>query len=303
MIDFQSGENRHALGVGLTREERLGLRERLYPLLRRLVLRFTSGESSSVPVETAQALLESLLFCLEQGLQADEQDWRALLSEAPEEIYAAGLRRLEDKLAYGERLWQAVCANLPPVENQSMRDTLRSIGGFWRRYDCRYAAQEVPCDIDYQLCIPVPESLQGVDYVNAYLERLAVENRLLRCFSSHVLEPVLESYCRDYRGLLINLYEPAATNALGRVLLGETLDTLIISPEQCEGLEGQLTHLSRTGLEELMSRTAERLSDQLGLGDRRERAYLRACAGNLAPRIALVRDTGGLSGIFLTGEP
>ena len=301
MNDFLPGEERYALRASLTPEERLGLRERLYPLLRRLVLQFTSGESSSVPVEAAQALLESLLFCLEQGLQAGEKDWRALLSEDPEEIYRAGLCLLEDKLAYGERLWQEVGANLPPVEDRSMLDTLRSIGGFWRRYDCRYAAQETACDIDYQLCLPVPEILRGVDYVNSYLERLAWENRLLCRFSKDALETVLNRYCRDYRGLLVNLYEPAVTNALGRVLLGKNLDALTISPEDCGRLEGQLTHLSRTGLEELLSRTAERLSDQLGLGNRRERAYLRACAGGLAPRIALVRDTGGLPGIFLPG--
>ena len=303
MNDFLPGEERYALRASLTPEERLGLRERLYPLLRRLVLQFTSGESSSVPVEAAQALLESLLFCLEQGLQAGGKDWRALLSEDPEEVYRAGLRLLEDKLAYGERLWQEVCANLPPVENRSMLDTLRSIGGFWRRYDCRYAAHEIPCDIDYQLCLPVPETLQGVDYVNAYLERLDGENRLLCRFPKDALEPVLNSYCRDYRGLLVNLYEPAVTNALGRVLLGETLDTLVISPEDCGRLEERLTHLNRTELKALMSRTAERLSDQLGLGDRRERSYLTACAGRLAPRIALVRDTGGLTGVFLNREP
>ena len=145
------------------------------------------------------------------------------------------------------------------------------------------------------------EILRGVDYVNSYLERLAGENRLLCRFSKDALEPVLNRYCRDYRGLLVNLYEPVVTNALGRVLLGKDLDALTISPEDCGRLEWQLTHLSRTGLEELLSRTAERLSDQLDLRDRRERAYLRACARGLAPRIALVRDTGGLPGIFLPG--
>lgn len=303
MTEFLPREERYALRAGLTGEERLRLRQRLYPLLRRHALQFTSGESSSVPVETAQSLLESLLFCLEQGLQSRQEDWKALLCENPEEIFRAGLRNLEDKLAYGARLWQAVCANLPPVENRSMLDTIKSISGFWRRYDCRYAAHEIPCDIDYQLCIPVPETLQGVDYVNAYLERLAGENRLLCRFSKDALEPVLNRYCRDYRGLLVNLYGPVVTNALGRVLLGKDLDTLTISPEDCGRLEWQLTHLSRTGLEELLSRTAERLSDQLGLGDRRERSYLTACAGRLAPRIALVRDTGGLTGVFLNGEP
>ncbi|MGM9537561.1 MAG: DUF6179 domain-containing protein [Candidatus Onthomonas sp.] len=292
-------EETAALSACLTEAERHRLQVRLCPLFRRHALQFTGGESSSLPAETAQALLDSLLFVLEQDLQARREDWRGLLTGDLEPVYRAGLDRLSDKLAYGEGLWQRVCAGLPPVENRSMLDTLKSIGGFWRRYDCRFAATEIPCDIDYQLCIPVPETLRGVDYVNNYLERLAVENRLLRRFPRSVLEPVLRSCCRDYRGLLINLYEPAAVNALGRVLLGEELDRLVISPAERHRLEELLSHRSRAALEELLRRAAEALGERLGLRDRRERDYLAACAGGLVPRIRLVRDTGGLSGIFL----
>jgi hypothetical protein len=80
----------------------------------------------------------------------------------------------------------------------------------------------VPCDIDYQLCRPVPEDLLGVEYVNEYLRRVVLENDFLRRFPKEPVIKLLENYCPDYRGLLINLYEPVATNALGSRSSGGT---------------------------------------------------------------------------------
>lgn len=93
-----------------------------------------------------------------------------------------------------------------------MRDTLRSIGGFWRRYDPRFFAQEIPCGTDYQLALPVPPEQQGVDYVVTYLAHLAVENRFLQRYPRKVLCPVWEVYCPHYRQEVLNLFEPVGFN-------------------------------------------------------------------------------------------
>lgn len=108
----------------------------------------------------------------------------------------------------------------PQIENRSLTDTLAGIGAFWRRYDRRFFAHEVPGDIDYQLCLPAPERLLGVDYLISWLSRLLAESRFLNCFDRRAVVRVLEGSCPDYRGLHINLFEPVAVNALGRTLLG-----------------------------------------------------------------------------------
>ena len=58
-----------------------------------------------------------------------------------------------------------------------------------------FFAQEIPCDTDYQLALPVPPEQQGVDYVVTYLAHLAVENRFLQRYPRKVLCPVWEVYC------------------------------------------------------------------------------------------------------------
>ena len=61
----------------------------------------------------------------------------------------------------------------------------------------------------------MPETLRGVDYVNDWLRRLCLEQNFLDRFDPALVRAVLDRSCPDYRGLLINLYEPIAVNALG----------------------------------------------------------------------------------------
>ena len=122
--------------ASVPRGARAQLEAQLLSLLAWQARLFTAGDSTSLPEETARSLLESV--------------------------------------EYGKRLWLAACERLPPVENRSMQDTLRGIGTFFRRYDVRFFAHEIPCDIDYQLAIPVEPEQKGVDYVNRYLERLTL---------------------------------------------------------------------------------------------------------------------------------
>lgn len=262
---------------------RPGDAEELYALLTRRVGLYAGLDHSSVPTALAEELFASVAFTLEQG------------GSAPgglEERFEAGLAATRRKLEYGKQLWQAARDSLPLVENLSLRSTVKGIGGFWRRYDYRFFAHQIPCDIDYQLCRPVGEALQGVDYVNAYLERLCMENDFLSRFDPRYVKALLTVYCKDYRGLLINLYEPAAVNALGLALVGGDLSRLNITAEQ-RGEIGRV--LDREGPERLAA-AAEKLAALLDLRPKAAGEYLRGLAGDLAPRLR----TADLSGIFLT---
>lgn len=163
------------LEVPLTPSECREVQEKLLELLSCQVRWYTMGESASVPAELAQRLLDSICCCLGISSRHPDERWKRLLNCDVTAAYQSGLSCIEKKTRLGERLWQAVCANLPPVENTSMLDTLKSIGTFWRKYDSAFFAHEIPCDIDYQLAIPVPGSFQGIDYVDQYLENFFVK--------------------------------------------------------------------------------------------------------------------------------
>lgn len=282
-------------GRELSRGDVFSAQVRLWTFLAGHAARYTMGESCSLPAETAAELLASALYTM--GLDPDDPDALDRLPKDLEGAYRAGQRALERRTALTRRLWQAAAESAPRIESRSLTDTLRSIGAGFRRYDTRWFAREFPCDIDYQLCLPVSETLAGVDYVGEYLRHLLAENRFLGRFAPMDCARVLGEVCPDYRNLLVNLYEPAASSALGLVLTGGEPLSLHLMPVQRRTLQRLFDALPASRAEEALQGAAERLGGLLGLG-KAETAYLRATAAALAPRARAAADGGDMRGVF-----
>ena len=253
----------------LSPEDALRAQEALWALLRRQA-RLYAPESSSLPAETAAALTESVLLTL-----GADRDPRVLLAPDLPEKFRQGQRRLAQKLKVSRRLWQTAWATRSEAENRSLLDTLNSLKHFPDRYDLRFFAQEIPCGIDYQLSQPVPETLRGVDYVNDWLDRS----------------------CPDYRGLLINLYEPIAVNALGLALLGDDPRSLTVSPPRRQRLESLFAGLPVPEQKRILDAGAAALCTALDIRSAALRSYVQATALALGPRLASVQT---LEYMFLT---
>ncbi len=286
---------------GLTQEQIIGFQAKLWALLGEQAKRFTMGESTSLPKELAQELLESICFTLgideahpAAGIKRLEKADLALQ-------YRLGRNAIAEKMDIGRALWQAACKSVPGIPNRALQDTLRGIGQFWKRYDHCFFAHQIPCDIDYPLCHPVEETLHGVEYVNEYLKRLLIESSLLNRFSHQRCIRVLQGYCRDYKGLHINLYEPVAVNALGLSLLGQDPLALEISPQQRKMLEDQLLWLGREERQAMLQQGVQHMCRALSIRHSGAKAYLLELARDLQPRLEVALACGDLSGIFLPG--
>ena len=169
----------------------------------------TFGESCSVSESEAWEIASSVLYVM--GLACDDDAPRVAMLLACDdviEIWTARRTVLEARVDSVMQTWRETVATMPPVHSIALRDTLANIGGLPARYDTFFAAHEVPCEIDYPLSVPVPESLRGLDYVQAWLDQLLAEARFLARFDAAEMEAYLQSWCPDFRGLLINLYDP-----------------------------------------------------------------------------------------------
>ena len=286
----------------LSADEEQRWQEKLAALLTRQIALYTANESSSVPVSTARELLRGILLLLavpeESGGEygaARASCIRALLPCELADELTRGQRHAQQTAARTLALWRRLAA-APLPENRSLRDTLRSIGRGFRRYDIRFFPQRFDCDIDYQLAVPVSERLMGIDYVSRYLTHLAAESILLTALPQGEVRAVLERSCADWRGLLVNLYAPAAANALARTLLGG--EGLTLSDGEVEALRERWEHRSPAQLEEELCAAADALAERLAL-PQGAGAYLREYAREVAVRAAALRDCGGLRGIFV----
>ena len=277
----------------LSPEEDLLAQEALWGLVRRQA-RLFAPESASLPAETAAALSESVRLTL-----GADRDPSVLLRSGLEERFRQGQRRLAQKVEMSRQLWRAAWATRPEIESRSLQDTLDSLSGFARRYDLRFFAQEIPCDIDYQLSQPVPETLVGVDYVNEWLRRLCLEQDILRRFEPGLARAVIAAGCPDYRRLLVNLYEPVAVNALGLALLGEEPRWLDVPPSLRRRLEARLSPLSEEDRTAALDAGALALCQALELRVQSAQ-YLRRTAADLRPRLSAALSAGTLEHVFLS---
>lgn len=291
------GDAQGTLSAAYTESDGLPQRaaERLWALLKLRAARYTMGDHASLPTAIMEELLASIVLTLEQGGVRGAGLATADLDAA----FAAGQARIAAETARAKRLFQRACIGAPSVYSTSYRDTLKSIGGFFSRYDSAYFAANLPCEIDYQLLRPVAPDLRGVFYLSAYLRRIVTENAIVRLFEPGCVERLLTAYCGDYREQIVNLCEPVVVNALGLVLLGADMGALCVTRAQQARLIRQFSAVSERDARGLLLHAAEEFCRGAGVYDPAARDDLRFLSQELYPRIAAALSRKDLGGIFL----
>ena len=176
-------------------------------LYRKLVGLYTGDGTGLLSHAEATQLAESLSYVLRIDDPSCPEALLELAGEDPEALFARRQAELAGRVDDALGTWRSVCLTMPPLHNVSLRDTLESIGRIKTSYDTYFSAHEVPCDnIQYQLGAPVDESLRGIDYLQAWLDRLLFESRWIARFTLESCVAVLERDCPDYKGLHVNLY-------------------------------------------------------------------------------------------------
>ena len=131
----------------------------LYSLLGQQVRRYHQhyhmGDNSSVPAQTAQELLQSILYTLETaGSPMPDQDLQIQL--------AHDQAILAQRLAQARRQWHLVSVTAPDWQSQCHWETIAILRRYLDHYDHLHFAHRVPQDLDYPLLTPPPEALQGI---------------------------------------------------------------------------------------------------------------------------------------------
>lgn len=165
------------------------------------------GGSSSLSAFEAQELAASVAYALGIADKTAEEAAHVLATGDPVALWHEGLITLDARADAALDVLHEIMGTMPPIRNVSLRDTLASLSQLKYVYDTRFAAHEVPCDIDYQLSEPIDTHLMGIDYIEAWLAQLLKETRWLARFDVESCVSVLERVCPDYRGLHVNLYD------------------------------------------------------------------------------------------------
>ncbi|MGG7142386.1 DUF6179 domain-containing protein [Clostridium nigeriense] len=286
--------------ANISNEDKEIIKIKLWTLLGKVTERYTMGDSSSVPVEIAEELLKSITFLLKKEMKNLKSNVDLFQCECLEGAWKDSWLTIENDITTGKDLLKEVIKTSTGIENISYKDTVAGIEKGIKGYDYRFWAHEVPCSIDYQLSNPVDEDLKGIDFINEYLTRLLFENKFCNNFEKEKIIKILKSYCRDYKELLINIFEPVLTNVIGLELVEADIFELEMKSYEREILLYTFKKMTKEEIEEDIIKAANNICNKLKIVSDYENNYVKMTALNLLVRIEEGTKNNNLENIFLS---
>lgn len=156
----------------LTETEANQLLEKLWCLLAKRTERYTMGDSTSVPVETAQELLASICFTLQFEMEVSRLSPRDLLERELNVVLGNGQAHLVEKVKEVNRLWEHMYALAEEWGNPGIMEALNYIRIFLKKYDLYFFAHQTPWDMGLPLLGSGEEHPKGISYVEMYLKEI-----------------------------------------------------------------------------------------------------------------------------------
>jgi hypothetical protein len=203
--------NSTSLSAFLTPEETAEIQSHLMTMLGDEILRYTHDQSSSVQVEEAQSLFESMLYCITAYINTLPDPQNALKTRKPEELFRCGLDLVKQYVQESHLLLEEAKLTRISTDLVAYNHTLNhAIDEFFKAYDPRFDAQSTAATIDYPL-LKDDLSVTGILYIKNYLTQLIEENQFCSKFGKNYIRSVLLTHGvqhhLDYREMLVNIPE------------------------------------------------------------------------------------------------
>ncbi|WP_310604430.1 DUF6179 domain-containing protein [Anaerosporobacter sp.] len=258
----------------------------LFPLLKTLSEKYTCKESTSVSYETAQQLMEAILYCIHENDSTTETT--ALMetsSYSAEQAYEQGYALVVSKIKQAHTLYNHIMLNFNGYGNEAYEETLiAGLPSFFTWYDPKFAPQNHIILIDYPILTNL-QHLNGIDLIYEYLKCIELEQLLLSSFPKEYIQRVLSQYHPDYSELIINTTEILLKNILVNLLLKMNTPTVQFHTIDCEKLQQSILQTERDVFLDLLTTALATFIDQK-LNNRKDLLlYLTQAIPNIATEL------------------
>lgn len=227
--------------------------EELLPVTAGLAEKFTSKESSSVTYETAQMLMEAVIYCINECERDGGFALRSGKGLRAMEAYQIGYEKVVKKAKKAMAVYDRLTADFEDYGCSNYRDTLIiGMPEFFLRYDARFCPQDHILTLDYPAMNSNRED-SGVRLIYEYLCHVEAEKRFLDCFDR-----------RAVTDLMRNLEEKQEIYYMGNIC-----SLVLLQSIGCFVTKKQLSNLilTRTDTEEIrrffLDDTVEQMEDKL----------------------------------------
>ena len=272
----------------LSPEEQQKIMEQMYLLMAKQVQSYHKhrhmGNNSSVPIELAQDLMESITYTI--SLVGGVYTNRNI-----EEALQLGQEILESRLTKAKSMLELVNATAPQWQTECRWEALRYLRHYLQQYDHLHLAHKGPDDLFYPILISPPEGIKGIDSCIFYLNILWIENQIM----AGVPEDSLEQFWDRLPAATLNQCEHLLINGIGKALLRTGIDPLVFETEE----HMQLIVALMSATEERLRAAAKLLCEWLNLKDENARMYVEAVVPQLTMWIGDEVRNGNLDNLFI----
>ena len=258
--------------IPLSPEEQQRIMDQIYPLLEKQVRSYHKhrhmGNNTSVPVELAQELTESIEYTI--GLAGGVYAHANL-----EEALLLGQEILENKLSKAKSMLDLVNATAPQWQTECRWEAVSYLRHYLEQYDHLHLAHKGPDDLFYPILVSLPEGTQGIDSCLFYLNVLWIENQII----AGVPDEVLEQFWNRLPAGTLNQCEHLLINGMGKALIGEIPEQLTVT----EKSRSKLLTLLKNATTEHLDHSSEVLCQWLNLNAADATKYVKA----IVPRLMI----------------
>lgn len=276
------------------------IRGELYLLLGNICKGIAEKGTSSIKIDTAEEISESVMYTLSVRLKKCENPDEAvklLQSEKLADLFEQGRKELFEKLINTKAKWTVLQRKLFKTESKSFNETIvDAMKAFFANYDYKLYAHKSIILFDYPVYND-SEKLTGVEFVSGKLDYFIIENSFLNKFDC---DAVCELLCLlddvfgggkggdlpFYFEAPVNLYFYVFACALGLEICGKEPFGLKIEEDDLFFIESRLSKKNYADVLLVLSSAAQKLICELEL-DKETSDYLNQSVRKLAGEIAL----------------
>lgn len=268
---------------------------KLLPIVESLSRKYTRNESTSISYETAQQLMEAVLYCIQEMKSAPADLPAAVLS--PADAYAFGYEAVLKKTKQTAARYNALMERFSSYGNRAYEETIvQGFPAFFRWYDPLFAPQEHILTLDYPLLLPL-EALCGIDRITTYLKCIETEQRFLRCFSEEFVRSALSKHHPQWEELFLNLPYHVLKKLMCLLLLDIHQEKERFSDIDYNNLRTKLNGLSKEALKERLTILLLQFLAQYFPQDTAMETYLNYAVEDIATELCLGMEKDSLSRI------
>lgn len=270
-------------------------------LLAKKIECFNGDISSSVRVEIAKEILDSISFTVGNYLKTincSDDAVEKLQNESIESLYKRGLTQIMVQIRKAKKLHLTILASLISTENEFYRITIEDeINEFFRLYNPIYSAQEIHIMPDYPVFIPV-EKVVGIEFIQIYLEHIYYENMFCSYFAISDIHNLLFGFDECFQRLLFNIYEHVLLAALGCILSNCDFLRLTLTPSAVISLGHIFKEKNTNEITLILYKAVEKLSFTISMSESLK-GYINRSLFELAKKVHNAIRTRNLDRVFI----